>query len=269
MVRLFSPRWDATSRSERQQLEQQVQNDPTRLEARLALIELLIRQRDFAAAESAALDARSVAATDSRVVQQLEQLRLADAEHRLEIARRLRETGGSQYAPLEDQLQQESLRIELEVCVQRAQREPGNAKIGLALADRLQQLGKYAEAAQVLRPIAVANAAAPGRWAAEAALQLGECHQRLREFDEAQNWYRAAREAALANDQPTLAAQATYRSARLTAAQGNLNLAIDLLAQTLRANPDHPQAQHHLDKLRQIRDKGGLGPRPGGAEDLR
>ncbi len=198
----------------------------------------------FDAAEELYSRAQAALGGDLAVLEEREELRLARSEQRLAIAR-LRATHDAhrKAAALVARMQDEQLRVEIEMLHLRAERRPEDAAVRLALARRLKEAGNYSGAIQRLEE---ARQLTPE--AAAVFIELGESWQHLRQFDRALAYYRQAMAAAVgsgAEDEETLLL-ARYRLAVLAAAMGESETARAALIAIVEASPRYRDAERRL-----------------------
>ena len=118
------------------------------------------------------------------------------------------------------------------------------------LGVRLKSLEKHREAV----PCFEASVKLPNRKAA-AALELGECWQRLKQYGKALDWYRRAAEGC-PEPQSEAKKLALYRAGVLAIGLHNLDAAESFLTQLAAIDPAYKDTSARLDKIREIRHKG-------------
>jgi tetratricopeptide (TPR) repeat protein len=250
------PRTDEASHRElrltpRQQLEQDVANHPTDLEAYFSLARLHVEETRFGEAIHVLNKALIVSGQSVIAQEQLEDVevlrkkrQLADAEHRAD-AQPTEEH--KQHAAA---LRAELLQFEWEVFQRRSERHPQDLEIKYQLALRLKELDRHREAI----PFLEAAAKLPERRIL-ASLELGDCWQRLKQYSKALEQFSRAAERA-GNKQLDAQQLALYRAGVLAAGLHNLELAESLFSKLVSLDSGYKDASARLDKIREIRHKG-------------
>jgi len=201
---------------------------------------------DFAAAEQCLAQAQAASGADLDLIQLREDLRLAQSEHRLMIARRRATSDPHPKAQaLVGRLADEHNRVEIEILNMQVERLPGMAEPRVELARRLKRAGNFSGAMQRLDEALRLRPDDP-----TILIVLGECWQHLRQFGKALEFYEQAvvRSESIA---PTddAAKLARYRAAVLAAALGQADFAREHFRAILVADPDYKDTRERLDKL--------------------
>jgi tetratricopeptide (TPR) repeat protein len=238
----------------RQRFEQAIVQIPTDLENYFALADLHVQEKRLGEAAHVLTKALAVSGNDWRVQQRLEDVEIARLQHAVEVAQqRAQRDPGQENRQLCEQLRGDLNRYELEVFDRRAQRLPHDLELKFQLGLRLKRAGNLREAIAQLEKAAQLADRKPA-----ATLELGECWQRRKDFAKALEHYGRAAELAADAQQYPLRNLAWYRAAVLAAALDDLTSAETTFAQLLDADPNFRDAAARLDKIRQMRHKGGL-----------
>ena len=168
-------------------------------------------------AEQLYTQAQAALGGDLALLEVRENLRLGKSHQRLEVAElRASHDPHPRTLSLIGRLEQEHLRLEIEIFHLRAERLPENRLVRLELARRLKAAGNYSGAIQRLEE---ALRSAPHDPAL--LVELGECWQHLRQFTKAISYYeQAISDSASEPDQLETRQLARYRAGVLAAALG-------------------------------------------------
>ena len=230
--------------------------DPTQVENYLLLADLLIRDARLDEAEQ--LLERGLSASgggDLNIRDRLEEIQLRRARHQLAIA----ENRHAQEPTEETQQHVVHFRklanqIELEVYAVRADRDPGNAGLKFELGLRLKRAGKTKEAITTLQ----AACSDPQRKSL-ALLELGECFQKLQQYESALASYEQAVEAALeitGEADSEVRRLALYRAGVLATGLRELDRAERHLTELAGLDIGFRDVADRLDKIAHLRDSG-------------
>ena len=210
------------------------------------------REGDAEAAERVLTESIAASGQDLRLREQLEEVQVAKPRGRLAVAERLAEQQQTPQAlELVQQLRGELARAELAFYTVRTERYSGNMELKYQLGVRLRRLGNFAEAIKVF---AQSLEAEPVR--ALSLLEMGECHQRLKQYAKASEAYQQAIAAAQLPGQLEVKKQGLYRAANLAVGLREFSLAERLYGELLSLDPAFKDARDRLDKIPQIRDSG-------------
>jgi tetratricopeptide (TPR) repeat protein len=145
-------------------------------------------------------------------------------------------------------LEEDRQRQELDAAYDAYHRQPGNSQQRLILARLLKQRGRFLDAVELLQ--------GPGNSSARSwpeQLELGECLQYLRRFEEAYAQYHmAVQQAGSAKDEA--AKLARMRAGSLALALGDANSAVRLLGELVELDRTFPGAEQKLAEARRSRD---------------
>ncbi|MGE0755488.1 MAG: hypothetical protein AB7O38_00640 [Pirellulaceae bacterium] len=232
----------------RQRLEQDLANSPADVDNYLALAQLHIDEDRLGDAAHVLAKALAASGNQLRVQEKVEDVEILRKRQQLAIADRRAEVEG-QDAPRElaRQLRDDLNRMELEVYDRRSQRYPQDRELQYQLGLRLKRAGNLREA---IRCFEQAGTLAERRTAA--ALEWGECLQRLKQYDKALQQYWSAAEDA-APGQREVRKVALYRIGLLAEGLRNLVDAERALALLRELDPHYKDAATRLDKIQAMR----------------
>lgn len=234
----------------RQVLEQDIANRPTDLDAYFQLADLHVAEDRLAEATHVLTKALAASGNQLRVQEKLEDVEIIRKRQQLQIAEKRQAAEPNDAAQqLAHQLREDLNRLELEVYDRRSQRYPQDLELKFQLAMRLKRGGNVREAIKVFQ----LSAGLASRRAA-AALEEGECLQRLKQYDKALGAYRrAAQESGAGNAE--IHRLALYRLGTLAEGLKHWDAAEQALGELVGLDPQYKDAAIHLDKLRAIRHK--------------
>jgi tetratricopeptide (TPR) repeat protein len=212
----------------------------------------LVDDGDVEGAERMLTESMAVCGQDLRLREFLEEVQVAKPRGRLAVAERLAEQQQTPQAmELVQQLRTELARAELAFFTVRTERHPANMELKYQLGVRLRRLGNSAEAIKVF---AQSLESEPVR--ALSLLEMGECHQRLKQYAKASEAYQQAIVAAQLPGQLEVKKHGLYRAANLAVGLRDFSLAERLYGELLGLDPAFKDARDRLDKIPQIRDSG-------------
>lgn len=235
--------------TERQQLERDINDDPTDVAKIRRLAKLLVEEERYADAEQVLTKGLTAAGKDLQMEEELENVQLERARHQLKIAEKragIEQT--AEASSLVEKLKKDLNRSEVEILGRRAERYPDNIDYVYQLGASLRRSGNYAEAIKCYQ-----TAREDATLKAKATLEMGECLQRLKQFSKALQCYTWVAEIAADDEQLHLA---LYRAGVLATGMKKLDVAEQHLVKLAEIAPDYKDIQDRLDKVRQIRDKG-------------
>ena len=237
-------------RTPRQELEQDIANRPTDMDAYLALVQLHIDEDRLAEAAHVLNKAASAGGNHPKIVERIEDLEILRKKQQLTVAEQRADGDGSDSAQqLATQIRDDLNRLELEIFDRRSQRYPQDLELKYQLGMRLKKAGNNREAAkQFEQSLKLAE-----RQSASA-LELGECLQRQKQYDKALDYYRRAAEES-SSRQIEVKKLALYRLGILAEGLKHLEVAEQGLAELVALDPQFKDASTRLDKLRSIRHK--------------
>jgi tetratricopeptide (TPR) repeat protein len=245
------PRRREVQLTPRQQLEQQLVNNPADREAAFALAELHVAEHRLPDALRVLRKLLAATGNDLTVQERLEDVEILRKKHQVEIAERQAEKETDPQAKqLAEQLRADLNRFEWEIFLARSERYPQDLELKFQLGLRLRRLHRYDEALECFQ----ASRHLPARLP-HSLLELGECWQRKKEYDTALERYRQAAEQA-GEDQIPLKKVALYRVGLLATGLKNLDAAQRHLEELTALDPNYKDAAARLDKIREMRHSG-------------
>jgi tetratricopeptide (TPR) repeat protein len=247
----------------RQQLEQAIVNSPADVDSYLELAKLHVDEDRLGEAARVLTKALAASGNQFRVQERLEDVEILRKRQQLTVAEQLAGTNTTATnRELARQLRDDLNRLELDVFDRRAQRYPADLDLKFQLGLRLKQAGKYREAIACLEQVRKQPGAE-----ASAQLEIGECLQRQKKYEQALKHYwmavdKSAGELASpgsVTDSPDerneLRKLALYRIAVLAEGLGNIVDAERSLGELLRLDPRYRDAASRMDKIRDMRHK--------------
>lgn len=233
----------------RQQLEQAIANNPTDIDSYLELAELHVNEERLGEAAHVLGKALAASGNQLKVQERIEDVELLRKKQQLAIAERRAEADASESnQELVMGLREDLNRMEMEVLDRRSQRYPGDLELKFQLGLRLKRMGKPREA---LSPFEQALRLPARR--AEAALEYGECLQRLRQYEKALKQYWIASEESSGKSE--LKKLALYRLGVLAEGLRHFEDAQRSLSSLVALDPSYRDAATRLDKIRTMRHK--------------
>jgi tetratricopeptide (TPR) repeat protein len=238
-------------------LRQQIKENPAGIEAYLELADLLERDATVAEAEKMLATALAASGNDLKVQEHIEDRHLRWARHRVMLAeKRLEEDGSPDNRKLVERLRAEQLKREIDVYAARCRRYPENVIWKYELAMRLKAAGNHTEAIRNFQEVL----GDPRRKGA-VSLELGECFQKIKQYELAMQNYRMAVEV-LSEREPDLRKRALYRAGVLAAGLGDTDAARKYLAVLAGLDFGYRDVRERLDKLGAAMDNSGSSPKP-------
>ena len=244
------PRRREIQLSPRQQLEQQIANNPADVEAYLQLVDLHLADNRYGEALHVLHKALPPSGHNHQIQERLEDVEILKRKSLLAAAeKQAADQPTDEHRQAAEQLRSELQRFEWEVYQRRCERYPTDLEVRFQLGLRLKTLEKHREAV----PCFEASVKLPNRKSA-AALELGECWQRLKQYGKALDWYRRAAEGC-PESQVEAKKLALYRAGVLAIGLHNLDAAENSLTQLAAIDPGYKDTIARLDKIREIRHK--------------
>jgi tetratricopeptide (TPR) repeat protein len=245
-----APRRREVKLTHRQQLEQQIANNPADTEAYLELVDLHLEADRYGEAVHVLHKALSATSNDVKIQERLEDVEILRKKHHLTVAEEQAGTAPSDERRQEvEQLRAELHQFEWEVFARRSERYPDDLELKFQLGIRLKKLDKFAEAIGCFRAARELPQRCAGAW-----LELGECWQRQKQYAKALDCYCQASERCQ-EDQIGLRKLALYRAGILASGLHNLESAETFLAQLAELDAGYKDVAARLDKIRGMRDK--------------
>jgi tetratricopeptide (TPR) repeat protein len=236
----------------RQDLERAIAADPAGIEAYLELADLLEREASLEEAERMLTMALAASGNDITVREHVEDRHLRWGRHRVVLAeKRLAEEDKPEHRDTLERLRAALLKQEIEVYSARAVRYPENMTWKYEMAMRLKTAGNYAEAIKHFQ-----ETMNDVRRKGAIALELGECFQKIRQYQLAMRNYETAIDA-LTDRELELRKRALYRAGVLAAGLNDADTARKHLSTLAELDFGYRDVVQRLDKLSQTKDNGG------------
>jgi tetratricopeptide (TPR) repeat protein len=176
---------------------------------------------------------------------QRQQWRLTRSEERVAIARRRAEHDSHARArTLVERLNDDHLRLTIELLALQAEQQPKDAAVRLELGRTLKRAANYSAAIAVLEESLRLLPDDPAML-----VELGECRQHLRQFEAALASYLKAVSRAEREESEDVHLLAAYRAGVLAAAMGKNDVARSQLALVGRKRPDYRDVPERLAQL--------------------
>lgn len=245
---------ESAATDRRQELELAIAEDPTRIEAYLDLADLLEREATVAEAEQMLAKALDASGNDLTVREHVEDRQLRWSRSRVVLAeKRLAEADTPEHRGVLDKLRAALLKQEIEVYAARAARYPENMTWKYELAMRLKASGNYVEAIKHFQ-----ETLNDARRKGVIALELGECFQKIKQYQLAMRNYEAAIDS-LTDRELELRKRAIYRAGVLAAGLNDVDTARKYLSTLAELDFGYRDVVERLDKLSAPKDKEGDG----------
>jgi len=238
----------------RKELEQAIAADPTKIDSYLELADILERDASLADAQRILSKALAVSGNDLTVQEHIEDRHLRWGRHRVVLAeKRVTEEDTPENRDTLERLRSALLKQEIEIYAARAARYPENMTWKYELAMRLKFAGNYAEAIKHFQ-----ETMNDARRKGAIALELGECFQKIRQYQLAMRNYEAAIES-LTDREMELRKRALYRAGVLAAGLDDADTARKHLAALAELDFGYRDVARRLDKLSPAKDKESRG----------
>jgi len=232
-------------------LEKAIAGNPADIQAYLDLADLVEQEGTLEQAERLLEKALAASGNDIKVREHLEDRQIRWAKGRLHVAeRRLGGEDTSEHREAVDRLRAVVLKHETEVYSARAARYPENLNWKYELAIRLKAAGNHAEAIKQFQDVLV-----DARRKGAVSLELGECFQKIRQYQLAMRSYQAAVDS-LTDRELELRKRALYRAGVLAAGLDDLDAARKYLSSLAELDFGYRDVAQRLDKLTPAKDKG-------------
>jgi tetratricopeptide (TPR) repeat protein len=239
------------------ELRQAIARNPTDIESYLELADVLDRDGDLDAAEKVLLTALDASGNDLKVREHLEDRQIRWAKHKVLIAeKRLAADDTADNRSTLDRLRKAQIKQEIEVFAARCERYPENLTWKYELAARLKTAGNYTEAIRNFQ-----ESMKDARRRGAVSLELGECFQKIKQFQLAMQNYQAAVES-LTDREMELRKRALYRAGVLATGLDDIDAAkkyLSTLAGLDFGYRDVAQRLERLDKSAPANDNGAEG----------
>jgi tetratricopeptide (TPR) repeat protein len=230
-------------------LRQAIQQDPTQVEPRLDLADLLEKQQKLDEAEKVLADALAASGNDVKVQEHIEDRQIRWAKQRVHVAeKRFADDPSDASRKTLEQLKGAALKREIDIFAARAARYPENVSWRYELATRLKAIGRFPDAIRHFQEV-LKDARRKGF----VALELGECFQRIKQYQLAMQNYETAIEELVDRD-PEQRKRALYRAGVLATGLEDLETAQKHLSALAGIDFGYRDVAARLDKLASIGD---------------
>ena len=231
-------------------LRDMLAKDPTSVEAALELADLLEKEDTIEAAEHVLRQALAASGNDLKVREHLEDRQLRWARHRVHIAEKLVEAENTpQHQQTLEQLRVDQIRQEIEVYRSRSDRYPENMTWRYELALRLKSDGNYDGAIKEFQAVIQDD-----RRKGAVALEIGECFQKIKQYQLAFQSYQTAVDA-LTDCDVDLRKRALYRAGVLAMGLKDVDSAPKYLSALAVIDFGYRDVADRLDKLKTVKHK--------------
>ncbi|MFN7813986.1 MAG: hypothetical protein ACK5SI_15145 [Planctomycetia bacterium] len=234
------------------ELRAEIAKNPAAVDAALELADIIAR--DATIDEAEALLARTLAAAggDIKVREHVEDRQIRWAKQRVVVAERRAEADPSaENRGLVERLKAAQVKAEIDVYSARCSRYPENLTWKYELALRLKQVGNYTEAIRSFQEVLQDL-----RRRGPVSLELGECFQKIKQYQLAMKNYETAVEL-LTDREMELRKRALYRAGVLASGLNDPDAAHKHLGALAALDFGYRDVAERLDKLGPVKDKGG------------
>jgi len=236
------------------ELKRAIRDNPAAVDNYLELADLLEREGTIAEAEQMLAKALAVSGAEIRVREHVEDRQLRWARHKVMVAEKRLETADSPDARATlEKLKAAQVKQEIDIYAARSARYPENLTWKYELAMRLKAAGNYSEAIRLFQE-AMKDAGRKGA----VSLELGECFQKIKQYDLAMRNYQEAVEG-LSDRQLDLRKRALYRAGVLAAGLNDTDAARKHLQALANLEYGYRDVAQRLEKLSPVKDKGADG----------
>jgi len=233
-------------------LRQRIQQQPADIDAYLELADLLERDAQIDEAEKTLAKALAASGNDLKVREHVEDRQLRWGRSKVMIAeKRVQEQDTPENRATLERLRAVHGKQEIDVYAARCTRYPENLTWKYELAMRLKAAGNFAEAIRGFQEV-LHDARRKG----QVALELGECFQKIKQYQLAMANYQTAVDT-LTDRELELRKRALYRAGVLAAGLNDTDAAQKHLSALAGLDFGYRDVAERLDKLGSARDKGG------------
>ena len=231
------------------ELREEIRKNPTAIDAYLELADLLERDATVEEAEKVLGQALAASGNDLKVQEHIEDRQLRWARHKLLLAEKRLEAGDTpEGRALVERLKTAQLKQEIDVYAARCGRYPENLIWKYELAMRLKAAGNHLEAIRQFQEVVHD----PRRKGA-VSLELGECFQKIKQYQLAMQSYQVAVES-LTDRELELRKRALYRAGVLATGLEDPDSARKHLSTLAALDFNYRDVAQRLDKLGAAKD---------------
>ena len=232
-------------------LRQRIQQQPADIDAYLELADLLERDAKTDEAQKVLDKALSASGNELKVREHVEDRHLRWGRAKVMIAeKRVQEQDTPEHRATLERLRAVHVKQEIDVYAARCERYPENVTWKYELAMRLKAAGNYAEAIRGFQEV-LQDARRKGA----VALELGECFQKIKQYQLAMQNYQTAVDS-LTDREMELRKRALYRAGVLATGLNDVDAAQKYLGTLAGLDFGYRDVAERLDKLGPARDKG-------------
>lgn len=232
-------------------LRQRIQQQPADIDAYLELADLLERDTKTDEAEKVLAKALAASGNELKVREHVEDRQLRWGRAKVMIAeKRAHEQDTPENRATLERLRAVHVKQEIDVYAARCERYPENTTWKYELAMRLKAAGNYAEAIRGFQEV-LQDARRKGA----VALELGECFQKIKQYQLAMQNYQTAVDS-LTDRELELRKRALYRAGVLATGLNDVDAAQKYLGTLAGLDFGYRDVAERLDKLGPARDKG-------------
>jgi tetratricopeptide (TPR) repeat protein len=232
-------------------LRQRIQQQPAEIDPYLELADLLERDGKVEEAEKVLAKALAASGNELKVREHVEDRQLRWGRAKLLIAeKRVAEQDTPEHRATLERLKAAHTKQEIEIYAARCDRYPENVTWRYELAMRLKAAGNYTEAIRTFQEV-LQDARRKG----VVSLELGECFQKIKQYQLAMKNYQTAVET-LTDRELELRKRALYRAGVLATGLNDVDAAQKYLGMLAGLDFGYRDVAERLDKLGPPRDKG-------------
>lgn len=241
----------AAPAEQRAALEKAIADNPADIQAYLDLADLVEQDGTLEQAERLLEKALAASGNDVKIREHLEDRQIRWTKGRLHVAeRRLGAEDTPDHRAAVERWRAALLKHETEIYAARAARYPENLNWKYELAVRLKAAGNHAEAIKHFQDVLV-----DARRKGAVSLELGECFQKIRQYQLAMRSYQTAVDM-LTDRELELRKRALYRAGVLAAGLDDADTAKKYLSTLAELDFGYRDVAQRLDKLTSAKDKG-------------
>lgn len=233
------------------ELRNEIAKNPAAVDAALELADILARDATIEEAEGVLARALAASGGELKVREHVEDRQIRWAKQRVVVAERRAEAEPTaEHRSLVEKLKVAQLKAEIDVYSARCARYPENLTWKYELALRMKQIGNYTEAIRCFQEVLQDL-----RRRGPVSLELGECFQKIKQYDLAMKNYQTAVEL-LTDRELELRKRALYRAGVLASGLNDLDAAHKHLGALAALDFGYRDVAERLDKLGPVKDKG-------------